>query len=64
METKSSNRSFGVVFFIFFLLIAIWPMFKGGEIRIWSILLSLFFDFWNFKFKSFNSLKLFLDKVR
>jgi len=43
METKSSNRSFGVVFFIFFLLIAIWPMFKGGEIRIWSILLSLFF---------------------
>ena len=43
METKSSNRSFGVVFFIFFLLIAIWPMLKGGEIRIWSILLSLFF---------------------
>ena len=43
METKSSNRSVGVVFFIFFLLIAIWPMFKGGEIRIWSILLSLFF---------------------
>ena len=43
METKSSNRSFGVVFFIFFLLIAIWPMFKDGEIRIWSILLSLLF---------------------
>jgi len=43
METKSSNRSFGLVFFIFFLLIAIWPMFKDGEIRIWSILLSLLF---------------------
>ena len=43
METKSSNRSFGLVFFIFFLLIAIWHMFKDGEIRIWSILLSLLF---------------------
>jgi len=39
----SSNRSFGVVFFIVFLLIAIYPLINQGEIRIWSVLISLLF---------------------
>jgi|TARA_B110000967_G_C18887145_1_gene564748 hypothetical protein len=38
-----SNRSFGIVFFIFFLLISFWPLLSNGEIRIWSLVLSLFF---------------------
>ena len=44
MKVKiSSNRSFGVVFFIVFLLIALWPMLDEGQIRIWSIILSIIF---------------------
>ena len=38
-----SNRSFGVVFFIVFLLIAIYPLINSGELRIWSLILSLLF---------------------
>ena len=39
----SSNRSFGVVFFIVFLLIAIYPLLKGNELRIWSLIISFSF---------------------
>jgi hypothetical protein len=39
----SSNRSFGLVFFIVFLLIAFYPLINQGEIRIWSVLISLLF---------------------
>ena len=39
----SSNRSFGIVFFLVFLLIALYPLIFGGEIRIWSISISLIF---------------------
>ena len=35
-----SNRSFGIVFFIVFLLIATYPLLKGNDIRIWSLLIS------------------------
>ena len=38
-----SNRSFGVVFFVVFLLIGLWPILKGNEIRIWAIVISLIF---------------------
>ena len=40
---KSSNRSFGIVFFVVFLLIAIYPLSYNGEIRIWSIVISFIF---------------------
>ena len=39
----SSNRSFGIVFFIVFLLIAFYPLIYNGEIRIWSLIISLIF---------------------
>jgi hypothetical protein len=39
----SSNRSFGIVFFIVFLLIAFWPILNGEKIRIWSIILAIIF---------------------
>ena len=39
----SSNRSFGLVFFIVFLLIAFYPLINQEDIRIWSVLISLLF---------------------
>ena len=38
-----SNRSFGVVFFVVFLLIALYPIINNGEIRIWSLITSIIF---------------------
>ena len=39
----SSNRSFGIVFFVVFLLIALYPLINTEEIRIWSLIISLIF---------------------
>ena len=39
----SSNRNFGIVFFVVFLLIALYPLTYGGEIRIWSLIISTIF---------------------
>ena len=39
----SSNRSFGIVFFLVFLLIALYPLTYVGDVRIWSVIISLFF---------------------
>ena len=39
----SSNKSFGIVFFIVFLIIALYPIIKDGDIRLWSLILSLIF---------------------
>ena len=39
----SSNRSFGIVFFVVFLLIALYPLTYSGEIRVWSLIISLIF---------------------
>ena len=39
----SSNRSFGIVFFVVFLLIAFYPLTNHGEVRIWPIIISLIF---------------------
>tara|TARA_B100000214_G_scaffold275934_1_gene205896 strand:- start:193 stop:582 length:390 start_codon:yes stop_codon:yes gene_type:complete len=38
-----SNRSFGIVFFIVFFIISLFPLLKGNDIRIWSLLVSLIF---------------------
>ena len=40
-----SNRSFGIVFFIVFVLIAIYPLINHEEIRIWSLIISFLFLF-------------------
>ena len=39
----SSNRSFGIVFFVVFVLIAFYPLINQGDIRIWSLIVSLIF---------------------
>tara|TARA_B110000208_G_C11595083_1_gene367801 strand:- start:338 stop:727 length:390 start_codon:yes stop_codon:yes gene_type:complete len=47
MEDKKikigSNRSFGVVFSIVFLILALLPLINGNSIRIWLVILSLIF---------------------
>ena len=39
----SSNRSFGIVFFIVFLLIGTYPLLNNDHIRIWSLIISIVF---------------------
>jgi predicted membrane protein len=40
-----SNRNFGIVFFIVFLVIGLWPLLNQSELRIWSLLISMVFLF-------------------
>ena len=39
----SSNRNFGIVFFIVFFLIAVYPLINNGNIRVWSLIISIIF---------------------
>ena len=38
-----SNRNFGIVFSIVFLLIAIYPLINNDELRIWSLIIAIIF---------------------
>tara|TARA_B100000989_G_scaffold292742_1_gene269123 strand:+ start:908 stop:1300 length:393 start_codon:yes stop_codon:yes gene_type:complete len=38
-----SNRSFGIVFFLVFFVIGIYPLIKDGDLRIWSLIISIIF---------------------
>ena len=38
-----TNRNFGIVFFIVFLLIAFYPLLKGNDLRMWSLIISFIF---------------------
>ena len=38
-----SNKSFGIVFFIVFLLIALYPLINNGDLRIWSFIIAIIF---------------------
>ena len=38
-----SNRNFGIVFFIVFLIIAFWPLLNSNEINYWSLAISITF---------------------
>ena len=40
---KTSNKSFGILFFFIFLAIGIWPLFSSGYPRLWSLVLSFVF---------------------
>ena len=43
MKSQSSNRSFGLLFFIVFIVVGLWPAIKGETANIYLILISLFF---------------------
>ena len=43
MNKISSKKSFGILFFIIFFLIGIWPLFNGETLRIWPIPIALIF---------------------
>ncbi len=44
MKVKvGSNRSFGIVFFVVFLIVALWPLKNNLDIRIWSLIISFIF---------------------
>ena len=43
MKNKENNKSFGILFFIVFLLIALWPVKDTESIRVWSMVISLLF---------------------
>ena len=40
-----SNKSFGLVFFVVFLIIATYPLINGDELRLWSLIISIVFLF-------------------
>ncbi len=45
-ETKvviGSNKSFGIVFSVFFLIVAIYPILNANSIRVWAIIISSIF---------------------
>ena len=39
----SSNKSFGLVFFVIFMTIALWPLLNDENIRFWSVIVSIIF---------------------
>jgi len=39
----SSNRSFGIVFFVFFLIISLYPLLNENEVRLWALIISIIF---------------------
>ena len=39
----SSNRSFGFLFFVVFLIVSLWPLKSQGDLRLWAFILSLIF---------------------
>ena len=38
-----TNKSFGLVFFAFFFIVSIFPLLNDGNIRIWSLIISIIF---------------------
>ena len=68
---KKNNITFGILFFIFFLIIGFFPLISAGIIRIWSVVLSLVFliitiirpNLFTFLNRSWIQLGIFLGKI-
>ena len=43
MKKQNNNRGFGILFFIVFFIISLWPLLKGGDLKEWSLILALIF---------------------
>ena len=40
---KSSNKTFGILFFIVFTFYGVWPILVSGDLRIWSLAIGVIF---------------------
>ena len=60
MRQKSSEKSFGILFGIVFIIIALWPLISSGNARFWALLVSIIFFLIAFVkpkiFKPFNKI--------
>ena len=43
MDKSSSNRSFGLVFFIFFLILSLFPLLKNNQVNFYFLVIALVF---------------------
>ena len=43
MKSQSSNKSFGLLFFVVFLILALWPLKNGSDINLYFIIASAIF---------------------
>jgi len=43
IKNKTTNRSFGIVFFIVFLIVSLWPLLNNEQIRYWVLFISILF---------------------
>ena len=43
IKNKSTNRGFGIIFCIVFLIISFWSFFDTAEIRYWSLIIAIIF---------------------
>ena len=43
MKTQSSNRSFGILFFVVFLIISLWPLKDGNTLNFYFLVASIIF---------------------
>tara|TARA_A100001011_G_C13927393_1_gene681733 strand:+ start:79 stop:459 length:381 start_codon:yes stop_codon:yes gene_type:complete len=42
-KNKNTNKNFGILFFIVFCIIGIWPILSGNELRLWSFIVAIIF---------------------
>ena len=40
---NSSDKSFGILFFIIFLIIGLWPLYHSNPIKLWSVIVAVIF---------------------
>ena len=40
---NSSNKSFGILFFIVFLIIGLWPLYHSSPIKLWLVIVAVIF---------------------
>ena len=56
---KSSEKSFGILFGVVFIIVSVWPLFYSNSLRIWSLILAIIFFLLAFLkpslLKSFNN---------
>jgi hypothetical protein len=43
MKKQNSAKSFGILFFLIFLFVGLWPLLENKDLRLWSIIISVFF---------------------